>query len=114
MNDEQSGPGWLTGGAGSPDLDGATDQGPGPVGYRGALADDAPAGGASAHPEPGRQQADAGTADAGAAEGGAAEAEAAAAEAAKAKKVNRAAWRELPILIVVALAIALVIKTFVV
>jgi signal peptidase I len=96
MNDEQSGPGWLTGGPGSPDLDGTTDQSASAAGYRGAVADNAQGSGASAPPEPGSQSAG------GASEGG------------KARKSGRGTWRELPVLIVVALAIALVIKTFVV
>jgi signal peptidase I len=96
MNDEQSGPGWLTGGPGSPDLDGTTDQSASAAGYRGAVADNAHGRGASAPPEPGSQSAG------DASEGG------------KARKSGRGTWRELPVLIVVALAIALVIKTFVV
>ena len=96
MNDEQSGPGWLTGGPGSPDLDATTDQSASAAGFRGSVADDSQESGASAPPEPGSQP------------------EASVSEAGKAKKTNRATWRELPILIVVALAIALVIKTFVV
>jgi signal peptidase I len=96
MNDEQSGPGWLTGGPGSPDLDGTTDQSASTAAYRGAVADGAQESGASAQPESGREP------------GGSAS------EDGKAKKSGRATWRELPILIAVALAIALVIKTFVV
>jgi signal peptidase I len=96
MNDEQSGPGWLTGGPGSPDLDGTTDQSASAAAYPGAVADGAQAKGASGPPESGSRPA--GNAPA----------------AGKAKKSGRATWRELPILIVVALAIALVIKTFVV
>jgi len=96
MNDEQSGPGWLTGGPGSPDLDGTTDQGASAAAYRGAVADSAQESGASAQPESGRQPAGS------------------ASEDGKVKKSGWATWRELPILIAVALAIALVIKTFVV
>jgi signal peptidase I len=96
MNDEQSGPGRLTGGPGSPDLDGTTEQGASAAGYHGAAADRAQESGASAPPEPGSQP------------------PGSASETGKAKKTGRATWRELPILIVVALAIALVIKTFVV
>jgi signal peptidase I len=95
MNDEQSSPGW-TGGSGSPDLDGAADQAGSAAEHRGAVDDDVPGGGASAQPEPAGPQAD-GAPDAG-----------------KARKSGTSAWWELPILIVVALAIALVIKTFVV
>jgi signal peptidase I len=94
MNDEQSKPGWLAGGSGSPDLD-ATDQSGSRSGRHRGAADDAPQNSASAQPQPG-------TPAAGAAKAG------------KAKKSGWAAWRELPVLIVVALAIALVIKTFVV
>ena len=95
MNDEQSKPGWLTGEPVSPDLDATTDQGGSRAGHRGA-ADDAQESSASAPPEPGTPAADG------------------AAKARKAKKSGWTAWRELPVLIVVALAIALVIKTFVV
>lgn len=116
MNDEQSKPGWLTGESVSPDLDATTDQRgagwltgePGSsglnattdqrgsrAGHRG-VSDDAGETSASAPPEPGGPAADG------------------AARARKAKKSGWAAWRELPVLIVVALAIALVIKTFVV
>ena len=137
MNDEQSGSGWLTGGPGSSDLDATPDQrssgrltggpgsshldatpdqgawgwltaGPGSsdlnatteqsgsrAGHQGG-GDDAQESDASAQPGPGSQASD-GAPDAG-----------------KAKKSGWATWRELPILIVVALAIALVIKSFVV
>jgi signal peptidase I len=95
MNDEQSGPGWLTGGPGSPDLDGTTDQSASPAGYRGAGGDN-PHESSASTPAPGSQPAGR------------------ASEAGEPKKGGRSAWRELPILIVVALAIALVIKTFVV
>jgi signal peptidase I len=96
MNDEQSGPGWLAGGPGSPDLDGTTDQSASTASYRGAVADNRHETGAPVPPEPGSQPAGR------------------ASEAGEPKKSGRSAWRELPILIVVALAIALVIKTFVV
>ena len=96
MNDEQGGSGWLTGGPGSPDLDATTDQSASAAAYRGAVADGTQESGASAPPESGSQPAGS------------------APEAGKAKKSGRSTWRELPILIVVALAIALVIKTFVV
>jgi signal peptidase I len=92
---DQGGPGWLTGGAGSPDLDATTDQGGNRAGHQG-VGDDAQESGASAQPGTDSRAAD-GAPDAG-----------------KAKKSGWATWRELPILIVVALAIALVIKTFVV
>jgi len=113
MNDEQSGPGWRAGGPGSPDLDATaarsrqgwpaggpdpdatTAQGGSPAGHPGTAGDD-PASGASGQPEPSSLPADGGR------------------DTGKAKKSGWAAWRELPVLIVVALAIALVIKTFVV
>jgi signal peptidase I len=96
MNDEQSGPDWLTGGPGSPDLEGTTGQSASAAAYRGAVADGAQESGASAPPESGSRPAGSASADG------------------KAKKSGWATWRELPILIAVALAIALVIKTFVV
>jgi signal peptidase I len=96
MNEEQNGPGWLAGGPGSPDLDGTADQSGSPAGHRGAVADDVPEDGTSAQPESAGPQADG------------------AGGAGKARKSGVSGWRELPILIVVALAIALVIKTFVV
>jgi len=96
MNDEQSGPGWLTGGPGSPDLDGTTDQSASTAAYRGAVADGAQESGASAPPASSSRPAGSASADG------------------KARKSGWATWRELPILIAVALAIALVIKTFVV
>lgn len=96
MNDEQSGLDGLTGVPGTPDLDRVADQGSSPAGHHGAVADDAPVSGASGQPDPGSP------------------AVSGAPDAVKAKKKSRSTWRELPILIVVALAIALVIKTFVV
>jgi signal peptidase I len=95
MNDERSGADWLTGGSGSSDLGSVADQSGSPAGYRGAVAD-APGGGSPAQPDLGSPQ-----------PGGAP-------ETGTPKKRGRSTWRELPILIVVALAIALVIKTFVV
>jgi signal peptidase I len=105
MNDEQGSPDRLTQGAGSSDLEGSRDGHAGS--YRGAYAtgsgapaeqpgDDAPTG-PIAPDEPA------------AATGGQPEG----AQAARRKR-GGSLWRELPILIVVALAIALVIKTFVV
>jgi len=104
MNDEQGSPDWLTQESGSPDLDGSRD---GRVGsYRGAYAsgDRAPAepyGHDATVPAdsavPGDEE-----------DGGSDTAQTAA------RKRGASLWRELPILIVVALAIALVIKTFVV
>ena len=96
MNDEQSGPDQLSGGPGSPDLDRKADGGTA-AGYRGAMAGDASGDGASPQPDA-----------TGVPPGGVADA------TAKTKKRARSSWRELPILIIVALAIALVIKTFVV
>jgi signal peptidase I len=92
---DQSGPGWSAWERQSPYLDATTDQSGSQAGHRG-VPDDAPESNASAQPEPASPAADG------------------AAKAGKAKKSGWAAWRELPVLIVVALAIALVIKTFVV
>jgi signal peptidase I len=117
MNDEQSGPGWLTGASGSPDLDATkaqsgagwpaggsgspdpdatTAQSGNPTGHRDGSDSAAPESGAGAQPDHGSPPADR------------------AKDARKRKKSGWATWRELPVLIVVALAIALVIKTFVV
>ena len=87
MNDEQSGPERLTDGSVPPDLAGGPDQNGSSAGHHGA---------ASAEPAP----TDTESQDA--------------AAAAKKRRSARSSWRELPILIVVALAIALVVKTFVV
>jgi signal peptidase I len=128
MNDEQGSPDRLTQGSGSSDLDDARDGHIG--GYRGAYA----AGGASAEPHGddaatrsiGEAHA-VGSSDAAgpsdeAGPPGAADSAASADERdgepttgqTAARKRGGSLWRELPILIVVALAIALVIKTFVV
>jgi signal peptidase I len=98
MNDEQSGPERLAEGSVPPDLAGGPD--------RNASSD---AHGSTAEPAP-----DAGP---GAPEGASAEGTAApdaAVPGAKKRRSSRSSWRELPVLIVVALAIALVVKTFVV
>jgi signal peptidase I len=121
MNDEQSSPDRLANDPGSADPGSPQDRLTGPDGYRGTVA------GATAEvppapdddgPQPGGPQPGGG--EPGGREpgpGGAAGshgAHAAGAKAAEGKKRNRSSWRELPILIVVALVIALVIKTFVV
>ena len=93
----QSEPGWLTAAPGSPDLDATTAQSGTPAGHGGAASN------SSAAPDRGGAQPDHGSPSADGAK-----------DAGKAKKSGWATWRELPVLIVVALAIALVIKTFVV
>ncbi len=110
MNDEQSRPDRLTGGPGSQDPNRVSEQQGSPAGQRGAVGSDghglrfdaerAGDGGreASALARPAT-----GSTSSGAAQG-----------AAEARKRGWSVWRELPILIVVAIAIALVIKTFVV
>jgi len=131
MNEEQSGPDWLAGGSGPPDLDRAADQGGSPAGHRGAIADDAWGSGTSASgiPESGAAG-QAGSGQSGSGQSGSGQSgsgqsgsgqpdwsnlsQGGAPAAAPAQKRPRSTWRELPILIVVALAIALVIKTFVV
>jgi signal peptidase I len=131
MNDEQSGPDWLAGGSGPSDLDRAADQDGSPAGYRGAIADDAWGSGGSAGGAPGSGAPDQsgpgqpGTGQSRPGQSGPAPSGPgqpdpdslrpdAARAAARAQKRARSTWREVPILIVVALAIALVIKTFVV
>jgi signal peptidase I len=105
MNDEQGSPDRLAQGSGSSDLEGDRDWQAG--GYRGAYAAGT---GAPAEPDVG----DAATGPIGPAlPGDPGNGRAATAQTAKRKR-KRSTWRELPILIVVALAIALVIKTFVV
>jgi len=116
MNDEQSSPDRLAQGPASPDRTSSTDRGGQPGGYRGAYAAgtsaaaqppvDEPATGAIGAPPQG-------TPPAGPADGQAQPARPAEKPGAT-KKRSRATWRELPILIIVALTIALVIKTFVV
>jgi len=98
MSDEQSGAGWLAGAGapGSPDLEATRAQSGSPGGHGHDSDSSTPQTGAGAQPDHGNPSAD-GAKDAG-----------------KAKKSGWATWRELPVLIVVALAIALVIKTFVV
>ncbi len=102
MNDEQGGPDRLAQASGSADLTGGPDRGDEAGGYRGAYAatsgaaqsDEAPTGpiGTPLPDGPGEP----------------------AAPGTPVRKRSRSTWRELPILIIVALAIALVIKTFVV
>src|ERR1700733_798281 len=99
MNDEQGSPDRVAEGSGSPDLDGGSDRGYAD-GYHGAYA--------GGPPEPDAGAADTGPMDS--PEGG----DPVTAKAAGDRKRSRSTWRELPILIVVALTIALVIKTFVV
>jgi signal peptidase I len=96
MNDDQSGPDQLTGASGSPDVGGIAGQSDNPAGYHGAVAGEGLGHGATAQPDPNSPPQDS-------PQGGG-----------TAKPRSRSTWRELPILIVVALAIALVIKTFVV
>ncbi len=97
MNDEQGSADRPGPGPASPELNSSPDQG----GYRGAYA-----AGTSAAPEPGAGEAPTGPIGAPAAGGPEDE------QTATPKR--RSTWRELPILIIVALVIALVIKTFVV
>jgi signal peptidase I len=114
MNDEQGSPDQLTQGSGSPDVDGGPDRGGQAGGYRGAYAAGPGAAGPGATGQP--DQPDTNEATTGAIvspEPAGPDGEQAAAKKAAARK-RRSTWRELPILIVVALAIALVIKTFVV
>jgi signal peptidase I len=104
MNDEQSGPERLTEAPASPDPGGAPDPNASSDGYRGVVGDDAVGAQAvTAQPAPGSES--------GPPDGPLA---AVNPKAAPAAKKRRSSWRELPILIVVALAIALVVKTFVV
>ena len=106
MNDEQGSPDRLAQGSGSPDLDGGPDRGYAD-GYRGAYAEGPPAGdGAPPAPDVG----DAATGPIGPPVPG----DPATPKPAADRKRRRSTWRELPILIVVALTIALVIKSFVV
>jgi len=117
MNDEQGSPDRLAHGSGSPDLGGGPDRGYA-GGYRGAYAD-GPAGEGGGSSEPGvsgqpgvaGQQ---GVGDAATGPIGPPVPDDAVAATAANRKRSRSTWRELPILIVVALTIALVIKTFVV
>jgi signal peptidase I len=105
MNDEQGSPDRVAQGSGPSDLDGSRD---GQVGsYRGAYAT-----GPSAPAEPEADDAATGPIPPVEAAGPGDEAQPTAPP--PARKRTRSTWRELPILIVVALAIALVIKTFVV
>jgi signal peptidase I len=109
MNDEQGSPDRLAQGSGSPDLNGSTGLGGQSGGYRGAYA-----AGTSAAAQPPADEPPTGPIGAapGAPPGGPVDEQAPA--AGTAKKRSRSTWRELPILIIVALTIALVIKTFVV
>jgi signal peptidase I len=98
MSDEQSSPDRLTGASGAPDLDATTDPDIRPVSYSDPVAGQEPGGGpplTDGQPQAGGHRQPAG------------------ATAGRPKR-NRSTWRELPVLIVVALTIALVIKTFVV
>jgi signal peptidase I len=116
MNDEQGSPDRLAQGPASPDLNGSTDRGGQPGGFRGAYAAgtsaaaqppvDEPATGGIGAPLPGTPPA--GPDDGQAPPAGPAK------KPGATKKRSRATWRELPLLIIVALTIALVIKTFVV
>ncbi len=102
-NDEQGGPDRLAQGPGSADLTGGRDRGGDAGGYRGAYA--AGTGAAAQPDEDPTGPIDSPLPDAPAEPG---------APRSAARKRSRSTWRELPILIIVALAIALVIKTFVV
>jgi signal peptidase I len=97
MNDEQGSPDRLAHGSGSPDLDGGPDRGYA-SGFRGAYADGPPSDDDGPTGPIGPPVPD----------------DPAVTKAAAGRKRSRSTWRELPILIVVALTIALVIKTFVV
>ncbi|MGO8960621.1 MAG: signal peptidase I [Streptosporangiaceae bacterium] len=128
MSDEHSTHDRVTGSPGSPDLTSGADGAPGSSGFRGAAAGAAASGYHSAtgetlaDPAPGRGGEEPDTAPLGSGPPGSGPLvsgppgsgppEPAERPAAKAR--SRSTWRELPILIVVALAIALVIKTFVV
>jgi signal peptidase I len=114
MSDEHSTHDRVTGSAGSPDLTNGADGAAGSSGFRGAAADPAASGYVPATGETlpnmaraanGNDEADTAPNEPG---GGAA------AASKPPQGRSRSTWRELPILIVVALAIALVIKTFVV
>ena len=131
MNDEQSSPDRLTQGSGAPDLDGVPDRNGSAAGYHGAFAD-RPADGRGASARPGFGEPATGSAgmpvqggepvegdEPG--EGGEpgdggepVQGDPGGSTATVRKSRGRSTWRELPILIVVALTIALVIKTFVV
>lgn len=132
MNDEQSGPERLAEGSVPPGLAGAPDQNGSSDRYRGAVGGDRGAAGgdtgapqaAPAQPnaaEPAPDESAPAQSDGGSAPGAPADSSAAGTATpdasvpeAKKRRSSRSSWRELPILIVVALAIALVIKTFVV
>ncbi|HUC25582.1 MAG TPA: signal peptidase I [Streptosporangiaceae bacterium] len=115
MNDEQSGAGWLTGASGSPDLDATKAQsGAGWPGSPDLDATTAHSGSPAGHGTGGTAGSAAPASDTGAQPDHGGPSRDRAKDAGKAKKSGRATWRELPVLIVVALAIALVIKTFVV
>jgi signal peptidase I len=107
MDDEQGSPDRLAQGSGPPELDGGPDRGGQADGYRGAYAVGT---GAAAQPEAD----DAATGPIGAPLSGVPDNGQATARNAAARKRSRSTWRELPILIIVALTIALVIKSFVV
>jgi signal peptidase I len=120
MNDEQSGPERLAEGPVPPDLAGGPDQNGSSARYRGAASGDAvgppvpPARPNAAGQAPGESAPDGepgAPADSSGAGGSAPDT---VVPGAKKRRSSRSSWRELPILIVVALAIALVVKTFVV
>ncbi len=111
MNDEQSGPERLTEGSVPPDLAGGPDQNGSSTGYHGAVSGD----GIGAHSASAEQFAAQPAAGEPSSTGSATDTESPdAAAPAKKRRSARSSWRELPILIVVALAIALVVKSFVV
>ncbi len=118
MNDEQSSPDRLAGGSVPPDLAGVPDQNASSDGYRsteyrGAVSGDSddPASDESAAAQP--EAGSAPGAQAGSPAAGSATADTVV-PGVKKRRSSRSSWRELPILIIVALAIALVVKTFVV
>jgi signal peptidase I len=103
MNDEQSGREQVTGGSVPPDLAGVPDQNGSSTGYHAVGGGPGPEAAASQTPDVPEGQAGAGSAT-----------PEAAVPRAKKPRSSRSTWTELPILIIVALAIALVVKTFVV
>jgi signal peptidase I len=120
MSDDHSAHDRLASAPGSPGVEDRADQNGGPVGFREAVAGRAAEGedrGSAASGGSAAGEAAAGADDVGpaSAESGQPEDEADQDEKSQGRKGRtRSSWRELPILIIVALAIALVIKTFVV
>jgi signal peptidase I len=125
MNDEQSGPERLAEGSVPPDLAGGPDRnassdGYRSTGYRGAAGEDtgesqaAQAQPDAAQPAAAKSAPDGEPAASAAPAAAGAETPDAVVPVAKKRRSPRSSWRELPILIIVALAIALVVKTFVV